>query len=62
MGEELVAHCTDASSSSTSGFVVVANAILIFLLFSCNSPEGIETLCSDVGVDHTDLRILMLAW
>lgn len=25
-------------------------------------PEGIETLCSDVGVDHTDLRILMLAW
>ncbi|CAL5327670.1 unnamed protein product [Camellia sinensis] len=27
-----------------------------------NSPEGIEALCSDLGVDHTDVRILMLAW
>ncbi|XP_068653203.1 uncharacterized protein [Aristolochia californica] len=25
-------------------------------------PEGIEILCSDLGVDHTDVRILMLAW
>ncbi|XP_074312718.1 uncharacterized protein LOC141648133 [Silene latifolia] len=25
-------------------------------------PEGIEALCSDVEVDHTDVRILMLAW
>ncbi|CBI36472.3 hypothetical protein VitviT2T_013830 [Vitis vinifera] len=25
-------------------------------------PEGIEVLCSDVEVDHTDVRILMLAW
>ncbi|XXG58932.1 hypothetical protein AAC387_Pa04g1112 [Persea americana] len=25
-------------------------------------PEGIEQLCSDVEVDHTDVRILMLAW
>ncbi|KAJ7955598.1 Defective in cullin neddylation protein [Quillaja saponaria] len=25
-------------------------------------PEGIEALCSDVKVDHTDVRILMLAW
>ncbi|GAV72380.1 Cullin_binding domain-containing protein [Cephalotus follicularis] len=25
-------------------------------------PEGIETLCSDMEVDHTDVRILMLAW
>ncbi|KAK9282263.1 hypothetical protein L1049_005177 [Liquidambar formosana] len=25
-------------------------------------PEGIESLCSDVEVDHTDIRILMLAW
>ncbi|KAA8522904.1 hypothetical protein F0562_009327 [Nyssa sinensis] len=25
-------------------------------------PEGIEALCSDMGVDHTDVRILMLAW
>jgi len=26
------------------------------------SPEGIETLCADMEVDHTDVRILMLAW
>ncbi|PPR98087.1 hypothetical protein GOBAR_AA22575 [Gossypium barbadense] len=26
------------------------------------TPEGIETLCSDMEVDHTDVRILMLAW
>ncbi|CAI9780023.1 unnamed protein product [Fraxinus pennsylvanica] len=25
-------------------------------------PEGIESLCSDLEVDHTDVRILMLAW
>lgn len=25
-------------------------------------PEGIERLCSDVEVDHTDVRTLMLAW
>lgn len=25
-------------------------------------PEGIEALCSDAGVDYTDVRILMLAW
>ncbi|CAK8534544.1 unnamed protein product [Lathyrus sativus] len=25
-------------------------------------PEGIEALCADMEVDHTDLRILMLAW
>ncbi|XP_023918560.1 uncharacterized protein LOC112030110 isoform X1 [Quercus suber] len=25
-------------------------------------PEGVETLCSDMGVQHTDVRILMLAW
>ncbi|KAL4332795.1 hypothetical protein GQ457_07G038240 [Hibiscus cannabinus] len=25
-------------------------------------PEGIEALCSDLGVDYTDVRILMLAW
>ncbi|TYI79912.1 hypothetical protein E1A91_D05G055000v1 [Gossypium mustelinum] len=24
--------------------------------------EGIEALCSDLGVDYTDVRILMLAW
>ncbi|KAL5072407.1 hypothetical protein RYX36_011391 [Vicia faba] len=25
-------------------------------------PEGIEALCADMEIDHTDLRILMLAW
>lgn len=25
-------------------------------------PEGIEHLCTDLEVDHTDVRILMLAW
>ncbi|GMH17698.1 hypothetical protein Nepgr_019539 [Nepenthes gracilis] len=25
-------------------------------------PDGIEKLCSDMEVDHTDVRILMLAW
>jgi len=25
-------------------------------------PDGIEQLCSDMEVDHTDVRILMLAW
>ncbi|KAI4331181.1 hypothetical protein MLD38_029391 [Melastoma candidum] len=25
-------------------------------------PEGIESLCADLEVDHTDVRILMLAW
>ncbi|KAM7472957.1 hypothetical protein LguiA_011140 [Lonicera macranthoides] len=25
-------------------------------------PEGIEALCSHVGVDHTDVKMLMLAW
>lgn len=26
------------------------------------SPEGIEALCKDVNVDHTDIRMLILAW
>ncbi|XP_010537891.1 PREDICTED: DCN1-like protein 4 [Tarenaya hassleriana] len=25
-------------------------------------PEGVEELCSDLEVSHTDIRILMLAW
>ncbi|XP_074275877.1 uncharacterized protein LOC141599684 [Silene latifolia] len=25
-------------------------------------PEGIEALCSDMEMDHTDVRILILAW
>lgn len=25
-------------------------------------PDGIEALCSDLGVNHTDVRILMFAW
>lgn len=39
----------------------------LFLSYASNSsetidPEGIESLCSDLEVDHTDVRILMLAW
>jgi len=26
------------------------------------SPEGIETLCAAMEVNHTDVRVLMLAW
>ncbi|KAI7986020.1 DCN1-like protein 4 [Camellia lanceoleosa] len=39
----------------------------LFYTYANNSsvmiePEGIEALCSDLEVDHTDVRILMLAW
>ncbi|OAY31792.1 DCN1-like protein 4 [Manihot esculenta] len=39
----------------------------LFVLYANNSlgmidPEGIEALCSDMKVQHTDVRILMLAW
>ncbi|KAK3021827.1 hypothetical protein RJ639_047182 [Escallonia herrerae] len=39
----------------------------VFYSYANNSsgmidPEGIENLCSDLEVDHTDVRILMLAW
>ncbi|GFZ04034.1 defective in cullin neddylation protein [Actinidia rufa] len=39
----------------------------LFYTYANNSsgmiePEGIETLCSDLEVEHTDVRILMLAW
>ncbi|XP_022642134.1 DCN1-like protein 4 isoform X2 [Vigna radiata var. radiata] len=33
--------------------------LLIVLLVS---PEGIETLCAAMEVNHTDVRVLMLAW
>lgn len=38
----------------------MSNGIFFFNIL--DSPEGIETLCSDMEVDHTDARILMLAW
>ncbi|KAA3477601.1 DCN1-like protein 4 [Gossypium australe] len=31
-------------------------------LFNSYANNGIEALCSDLGVDYTDVRILMLAW
>ncbi|KAK6127883.1 hypothetical protein DH2020_038391 [Rehmannia glutinosa] len=39
----------------------------LFYSYASNSsgmidPEGIESLCSDLEVDHTDVRVLMLAW
>lgn len=39
-------------------FYVISDIIIYYL----NSPEGIESLCSDIEVSHTDVRILMLAW
>ncbi|RVW35670.1 DCN1-like protein 5 [Vitis vinifera] len=36
--------------------------LVVQMVGCCCSPEGIEVLCSDVEVDHTDVRILMLAW
>ncbi|XP_078438207.1 defective in cullin neddylation protein (DUF298) [Wolffia australiana] len=55
---------------SVSGKVISKELERIDALFHAYSdsssgligPEGIESLCSDVGVDHTDVRILMLAW
>ncbi|GAB2293655.1 hypothetical protein Dimus_027867 [Dionaea muscipula] len=38
-------------------FYVYANRSLGLI-----DPEGIEKMCSDMEVDHTDVRILMLAW
>ncbi|CAN1841610.1 DCN1-like protein 4, partial [Linum perenne] len=39
--------------------LLISDAINSYCL---SSPEGIESLCSDLEVDHTDVRILMLAW
>lgn len=33
-----------------------------FFFIIWHSPEGIMALCSDLGVAHTDLKILMFAW
>lgn len=38
----------------------ILNLILSYDLL--HSPEGIEALCSDLKVDCTDFRILVLAW
>ena len=42
-------------------FVCICLDVPDFLSF-VSSPEGIESLCSDLELDHTDVRILMLAW
>ncbi|KAK9268854.1 hypothetical protein L1049_000619 [Liquidambar formosana] len=44
---ERIDHLFDSYANSSSGMI---------------EPEGIEALCSDLGVVHTDVRILMLAW
>ncbi|RAL53691.1 hypothetical protein DM860_015419 [Cuscuta australis] len=57
-------------SASSKGKVVskVTQSIdNLFSLYANQSlgsidPDGVEALCSDLGVDHTDVRILMLAW
>lgn len=64
------ANLPESTNSSASGIVATKETERIDSLFNsyANSssgmiePEGIESLCSDLGVDHTDVRILMLAW
>ena len=55
---------TEEADVTLVGQICILTWLLIFsFTYIClNSPEGIEALCSDVGVDHTDVRILMLAW
>ncbi|KAI3841381.1 hypothetical protein MKX03_000008 [Papaver bracteatum] len=47
--------------------VVVAPEDELFNLYANKEtdmiePDGVELLCSDLGIEHTDVRILMFAW
>lgn len=44
-----------------SGVCILKAGLLYFNKF-VYSPEGIETLCAAMEVNHTDVRVLMLAW
>ncbi|XWS72596.1 hypothetical protein CRYUN_Cryun02cG0053500 [Craigia yunnanensis] len=46
------------SAPPNSASVTSSDGRYVFL----SSPDGIEALCSDLRVDYTDVRILMLAW
>ncbi|PIA56750.1 hypothetical protein AQUCO_00700837v1 [Aquilegia coerulea] len=63
-----IATCTASTSASSKAVTKELERIdQLFYSYANKSsgvidPEGIESLCSDVGVDYTDVRILMLAW
>ncbi|KAG6470589.1 hypothetical protein ZIOFF_071663 [Zingiber officinale] len=48
-------------ADASSGLIDSALSEQLCLIL-VNSPEGIESFCSDLEVDCTDVRILMLAW
>ncbi|KAJ6958296.1 DCN1-like protein 4 [Populus alba x Populus x berolinensis] len=57
----------DSYANSSLGIIEHAFQTGISNFLQCshlrpNSPEGIEALCSDMNVEHTDVRILMFAW
>ncbi|XP_058226664.1 uncharacterized protein LOC131335354 [Rhododendron vialii] len=64
------ANPPESTNSSASGIAATKESERIDSLFYSYAnklsgmiePEGIESLCSDLEVDHTDIRILMLAW
>ncbi|TMW84547.1 uncharacterized protein [Solanum lycopersicum] len=55
---------TTASSKTTKFGLSVDNLFQKYAnkLLGMIDPEGIEALCSDLGVDYTNVKILMLAW
>ncbi|KAF7136393.1 hypothetical protein RHSIM_Rhsim08G0208000 [Rhododendron simsii] len=67
--ERIDSECSEFTAF-TSGIVATKESERIDSLFYSYAnklsgmiePEGIESLCSDLEVDHTDIRILMLAW
>ncbi|RWR91097.1 DCN1-like protein 4 isoform X1 [Cinnamomum micranthum f. kanehirae] len=57
--------CSWTATAAAAGAWCCCWTAMVMVVVSargCSSPEGIEQLCSDVEVDHTDVRILMLAW
>ncbi|OMO90978.1 hypothetical protein COLO4_18740 [Corchorus olitorius] len=53
-----------SSKAKTKGMEKVDRLFNTYANSSLNmiDPDGIEALCSDLGVDYTDVRILMFAW
>lgn len=53
-----------ASKAKTKGMVKIDRLFNQYANSSSGmiGPDGIEALCSDLGVDYTDVRILMFAW
>ncbi|XVF48467.1 hypothetical protein PTKIN_Ptkin03bG0192500 [Pterospermum kingtungense] len=53
-----------SSKVRTKGFVKIDGMFNSYANSSSGliDPDGIEALCSDLRVDYTDVRILMLAW